>query len=82
MPATANRTRGPFERGEEWGPTNATAPETMGRQCFWGTSHTSVLRLSWPYFAARVPSGAASWLAARILNAGLSMMPCSSAEKR
>ena len=42
MPTKASRTQRPFERGEEWGPTNATAPETKGRQCFWGTSHTSV----------------------------------------
>ena len=44
MPGTANRTRRPFERGEVLGPTNATAPETKGRQCFWGTPRTSAPR--------------------------------------
>ena len=34
MPGTAIRTRRPFERGEVLGLTNATAPETKGRQCF------------------------------------------------
>jgi hypothetical protein len=44
MPGTANWTRRLFERGEVLGPTNATAPETKGRQCFWGTSRTSAPR--------------------------------------
>ena len=37
MPSTANRTGRPFERDEVLGPTNATAPETNGRQCCLGT---------------------------------------------
>ena len=44
MAGTASRARRPFERGEVLGPTNATAPEKRGRQCFWGTSRTSAPR--------------------------------------
>jgi hypothetical protein len=57
MPGTANRTRRPFERGEVLGPTNATAPETKGRQCFWGTSRKSAPRQGSLGQIRRVQSG-------------------------